>query len=252
MAIAGIERIEAKLGATAPSTERTGGRIALVIGNSKYESFDTLANPKRDAAAIADALGKSGFQSVKLLTDVNREVLSAALKAFAEDSKNANWAVVYFAGHGIELDGSNYLVPVDAKFEADADIPKEGVALDQILNAVGAADKMRLVILDACRENPFAAEKSRSLSAGASRGSNPKAARWSRLRPSTATMRPMAPAIMSVHHFASSPHGGSGSGINQLFRMVHDDVYASTGKKQEPFTYGHCLRRDSFSRRDRA
>ena len=58
---------------------------------------------------------------MKLLTDVKRESLSAALKSFTEDSKNANWPVVYFAGHGIELDGSNYLVPVDAKFENDAD-----------------------------------------------------------------------------------------------------------------------------------
>ncbi len=239
VATAGIERIEAKLGAARPTTERTGGRIALVIGNSKYESFDTLANPKRDAATIAEALGKSGFQSVKLLTDVDRQTLSAALKAFAEDSKKANWAVVYFAGHGIELDGSNYLVPVDAKFENDADIPKEGIALDQILNAVGAADKMRLVILDACRENPFAAEK-KSLSVG--RG-------LARIEPESGTLV----AFATKHgHYATDGSGDNspfttslvqrmevpGLEINQLFRMVHDDVFTSTGKKQEPFTYG--------------
>jgi tetratricopeptide (TPR) repeat protein len=239
VATAGLERIEAKMGATRPSTERTGGRIALVIGNSKYEAFDTLANPKRDAAAIADALGKSGFQSVKLLTDVNRDSLSAALKSFTEESKNANWSVVYFAGHGIELDGSNYLVPVDAKFENDADIPKESIALDQILNAVGAADKMRLVILDACRENPFAAEK-KSLSVG--RG-------LARIEPESGTLV----AFATKHgHYATDGSGDNspfttslvsrmqapGLEINQLFRMVHDDVYASTAKKQEPFTYG--------------
>jgi tetratricopeptide (TPR) repeat protein len=239
VATAGIERIEAKMGATRPSTERTGGRIALVIGNSKYEAFDTLANPKRDAAAIADALGKSGFQSVKLLTDVNRESLSNALKSFTEESKNANWSVVYYAGHGIELDGSNYLVPVDAKFENDADIPKESVALDQILNAVGAADKMRLVILDACRENPLAAEK-KSLSVG--RG-------LARIEPESGTLV----AFATKHgHYATDGSGDNspftaslvrrmeapGLEINQLFRMVHDDVYASTAKKQEPFTYG--------------
>lgn len=239
VAIAGIERIEAKLGATRPSNERTGGRIALVIGNSKYESFDTLANPKRDAILVADALGKSGFQNVKLLTDANREALSAALKSFAEDSRNANWAVVYFAGHGIELDGSNYLVPVDAKFENDADIPKEGVALDQILNAVGAADKMRLVMLDACREHPFAADK-KSLSVG--RG-------LARIEPESGTLV----AFATKHgHYATDGSGDNspfttslvrrmeapGLEINQLFRMVHDDVYTSTGKKQEPFTYG--------------
>jgi len=239
VATAGLERIEAKIGITRPSRERTGGRIALVVGNSKYEAFDTLANPKRDAAAIADALGKSGFQNVKLLTDVNRESLSAALKSFTEDSKNANWSVVYFAGHGIELDGSNYLVPVDAKFENDADIPKESIALDQILNAVGAADEMRLVILDACRENPFAAEK-KSLSVG--RG-------LARIEPESGTLV----AFATKHgHYATDGSGDNspfttslvrrmeapGLEINQLFRMVHDDVYASTAKKQEPFTYG--------------
>ncbi|MBB1092632.1 tetratricopeptide repeat protein [Rhodopseudomonas palustris] len=239
VAAAGIERIDAKMGATRPGTERTGGRIALVIGNSKYEAFDTLANPKRDAAAIADALGRSGFQNVKLLTDVNRDSLLAALKTFTDESKNANWSVVYFAGHGIELDGSNYLVPVDAKFENDANIPNEGVALDQVLNAVGAADKMRLVILDACRENPFAAEK-KSLSVG--RG-------LARIEPESGTLV----AFATKHgHYATDGSGDNspfatslvrlmdapGLEINQLFRMVHDDVYASTAKKQEPFTYG--------------
>jgi hypothetical protein len=239
VAIAGLERIEAKMGVIRPSTERSGGRIALVIGNSKYETFDTLANPKKDAVAIADALRKSGFQNVKLLTDADRQSLLAALKSFTEDSQNANWSVVYFAGHGIELDGSNYLVPVDAKFENDADIPKEGVALDQILNAVGAADKMRLVILDACRENPFAAEK-KSLSVGKG---------LARIEPESGTLV----AFATKHgHYATDGSGDNspftaslirrmeapGLEINQLFRMVHDDVYASTAKEQEPFTYG--------------
>jgi tetratricopeptide (TPR) repeat protein len=238
VATAAIERIETKLGSR-PANERTGGRIALVIGNSRYESFDSLANPKRDATLVAGALGKSGFQNVKLLTDAGREELSEALKLFAEDSKNANWAVVYYAGHGIELDGSNYLVPIDAKFESDADIPKESVALDQILNAVGAADKMRLVILDACREHPFANEK-KSLSVG--RG-------LARIEPESGTLV----AFATKHgHLASDGAGENspfttslirrmevpGLEINQLFRLVHDDVYASTEKKQEPFTYG--------------
>lgn len=238
VAVAGLERIDTKLGATRPSNERSGGRIALVIGNSKYESFDSLANPKRDAELVADALGKSGFQSVKLLTDASRETLSAALQAFSNDSKNANWAVVYFAGHGIELDGSNYLVPVDAKFETDADIPKESVALDQILNAVSSADKMRLVVLDACRENPFGEKKSLSVGRG-----------LARIEPESGTLV----AFATKHgHLATDGAGENspfttslirrmdapGLEINQLFRMVHDDVYTSTGKKQEPFTYG--------------
>ena len=238
VAMAGLERIDTKLGAARP-TERPGGRIALVIGNSKYESFESLANPKRDAELIAGALGKSGFENVKILINASRETLSVALRAFADDSKRANWAVVYYAGHGIELDGSNYLVPVDAKFETDADIPKESVALDQILNAVSSADKMRLVILDACRENPFVTEK-KSLSVG--RG-------LARIEPESGTLVAFAtkhghvatdgaeensPFTTSLIRRMDAP----GLEINQLFRLVHDDVYTSTGKKQEPFTYG--------------
>jgi uncharacterized caspase-like protein len=172
------------------------------------------------------------------LTDASREELSTALKAFSDESKTANWAVVYYAGHGIELDGSNYLVPIDAKFETDSDIPKESVALDQILNSVSSADKMRLVILDACRENPFAEKK--SLSAG--RG-------LARIEPESGTLV----AFATKHgHLATDGAGDNspfttslirrmdtpGLEINQLFRLVHDDVYASTAKKQEPFTYG--------------
>ena len=239
VAIAAIQRIDNKLGGARPTEERSGGRIALVIGNSRYGSFDSLANPKRDATLIADALRKSGFQDVKLLTDAGREVLSESLKTFAEDSKKANWAVVYYAGHGIELDGSNYLVPVDARFESDADIPKESVALDQILNAVGAADKMRLVILDACRENPFVTEK-KALSVG--RG-------LARIEPESGTLVAFATKhghLVTDGAGDNSPFTTSlvrrmdvpGLEINQLFRLVHDDVYASTGKKQEPFTYG--------------
>lgn len=246
VATAGVERISVKLGAARPVGERTGGRIALVIGNSKYENFDSLPNPKRDASLMAEALGKSGFQNVKLLTDVNRDALSQALRSFADDSRNANWAVVYYAGHGIELEGSNYLVPVDANFEKDADIPNEGVALDQILNAVSAADKMRLVVLDACREHPFLTER-KSLSVG--RG-------LARIEPESGTLV----AFATKHgHLATDGAGDNspfttslvqrmdapGLEISQLFRLVHDDVYASTGKRQEPFTYGQ-LSAESF------
>ena len=162
VATAGLERIDAKIAAASggkrPVIDHAGVRVALVIGNSHYKAVDTLANPERDAKLLADAFNRSGFEKVQLVIDGTRDALLAALKSFAADAANADWAVVYYAGHGIELDGSNYLVPIDVKYENDADIPKESLALDEILNAVGAASKLRLVILDACRENPFVAE----------------------------------------------------------------------------------------------
>jgi tetratricopeptide (TPR) repeat protein len=158
VARAGVERVEAKLakaaGAAAP-VRRPGSRVALVIGNSRYATWDTLRNAERDAHLISKAFTELGFVSVNVVHDGSREKLLTALKSFASEAATADWAVVYYAGHGIEFQGSNYLVPVDVKYEIDENIPNESVALDHVLNAVAGADKLRLVVLDACRENPF-------------------------------------------------------------------------------------------------
>ena len=225
--------------------------MALVVGNSKYKTFDALANPERDAKLIASTLERSGFRSVQLLLDAGRDELAAALKTYAKEAANADWAVIYFAGHGIELDGSNYLVPVDAKYENDADIPAESVALDQALNAVHGAARMRLVILDACRENPFGGEKKGEAS-NIGRG-------LARIEPESGTLV----AFATKHgHLASdggadnSPFASSlatrinspGIEISRLFRLVHDDVLAKTGKKQQPFTYGQLSAEEFYFR----
>ena len=244
VATAGLERIDAKIAAASggkrPVIDHAGVRVALVIGNSHYKAVDTLANPERDAKLLADAFNRSGFEKVQLVIDGTRDGLLAALKSFAADAANADWAVVYYAGHGIELDGSNYLVPIDVKYENDADIPKESLALDEILNAVGAASKLRLVILDACRENPFVAELKGAQASGAGRG-------LARIEPESGTLV----AFATKHgHLATDGAGEDspfalvrriavpGLEISQMFRLVHDDVYAGTDKKQEPFTYG--------------
>src|SRR5262249_2993927 len=87
-------------------------RVALVIGNSSYASVAALPNPKRDAEAVTAALRNAGFQSVTMIADAGRETLVKALGAFAREADGADWAVVYFAGHGIEVGGTNYLIPV--------------------------------------------------------------------------------------------------------------------------------------------
>ena len=131
-------------------------RIALVIGNSAYENVAALANPVRDATLVAETLKLTGFNSVTLQTDLRKDALTEALREFARQAENADWAVVYYAGHGMEVGGVNYLVPVDAKIASDRDVGFEAVALDQVLNAAERARRLRLVILDACRDNPFA------------------------------------------------------------------------------------------------
>lgn len=252
VALAGLERLKAKEGRADADSRKTAGRVALVIGNSKYAVFDTLANPERDAKLISETLTRSGFDKVYLVQDGAREAMADALKSFSSEASGADWAVVYFAGHGIELDGNNYLVPIDAKYEEDADIPKESVALDQVLNAVSGASRMRLVILDACRENPFAAARKTGEATQTGRG-------LARIEPESGTLVAFATKhghLASDGSGANSPFASSlvrrietpGLEINRLFRLVHDDVYQSTNKKQEPFTYGQLSAQEFYFR----
>jgi tetratricopeptide (TPR) repeat protein len=130
-------------------------RVALVIGNSDYRSATFLPNPRRDANAIADALRQTGFQTVQLATDIDRDGMVKALRTFREEADRADWALVYFAGHGIEINRANYLIPVDAKLADERDINDETVSYEAVLNAVGGAKALRILVLDACRVNPF-------------------------------------------------------------------------------------------------
>ncbi len=258
VALAVQDRLKSKLAiasgaAPAPSTDHAGVRVALVIGNSKYRGVDPLGNPARDAKLVADALSRAGFANVRTLIDGTRDDMAAALKKFAADAANADWAVIYYAGHGIEYDGNNFLVPVDVKYIEDADIPKESIALDAVLNAVSPASKLRLVMLDACRENPFASE----LHGSAENSSVGKG--LARIEPESGTLV----AFATKHgHVATDGDGQDspfataiakriqmpGLEINRLFRLVHDDVFASTNKEQEPFTYGQLPAQDFYFR----
>jgi tetratricopeptide (TPR) repeat protein len=226
--------------AALPSSER---RIALVIGNSAYANTARLANPKADAELIAASLQNAGFSKVDLSLDLPRERLIDTLKAFAAEADKADWAVIYFAGHGLEIGGVNYLIPTDARLASDRDIPYEAIALEQVLHAVGGAKKLKLVVLDACRDNPFARSMTRSASATRSigRGLAPVedsgtlvayAAKHGQVAlDGDGTNSPFAVALARNIEVA-------GLEINMLLRKVRDDVLSATGKRQEPFQYG--------------
>ena len=128
-------------------------RVALVIGNSAYEHASELANPVNDATAMRDALTRLGFDVV-FSRDADEDAMEDALAAMEEKSVGAAVALVFYAGHGMEMDGANYLVPVDARLSSAAAVGRETVPLDDVLNAVVDATT-RIVILDACRNNPF-------------------------------------------------------------------------------------------------
>ena len=136
------------------------GRVALVVGNSSYAHIGRLPNPESDAVDIAAALARLGFDVTTEL-DADRVALTEALRAFTRRSAGADVSLVFYAGHGIEMDGVNYVVPVDARLERDVDVRYETVTLDDLLVSTSGAS-LRLVLLDACRNNPLARSMQRT------------------------------------------------------------------------------------------
>jgi branched-chain amino acid transport system substrate-binding protein len=229
-----------------------GRRVALVIGNSAYKNVPALANPKRDAAMVADTLRQVGFQSVTLQTDLGRDAMVNAIRDFARVAQTADWALVYFAGHGMEVGGTNYLLPVDATIESDLDVQLAAVTLDQILNATQRALKLRVVILDACRNNPYATKMQRT---AASRGTASRG--LARVEPDAGTL--VVYAAKDGETAADGDGGNSpfatalvknlatpGVEVRRLFDYVRDDVQDLTKKQQMPFTYGSVPGRQDF------
>ena len=144
----------------APSVVLADGRVALVVGNSTYAHIGRLPNPDNDARDMSAALRRLGFEVTTEL-DADRVELTEALRAFTRRSAGADVSLVFYAGHGIEMDGVNYLVPVDARLERDVDVRFETVTVDDLLVSTTGAS-LRLVILDACRNNPLARSMQRT------------------------------------------------------------------------------------------
>ncbi|MBR0896941.1 tetratricopeptide repeat protein [Bradyrhizobium tropiciagri] len=234
-----------------PKSATTERRVALVVGNSKYRSVPVLPNPGQDAAAIAETLRATGFQDVRLVTDATRDSLVEALKSFANAADGADWAVIYYAGHGMEMAGENYLVPVDAKLATDRDVPYEAVALTQVMGATEGARKLHLVILDACRDNPFANQIKRTVaSRSIGRG-------LAQVEPDSGTL-----VVYAAKHGQVALDGDGGHSpfvtalikrmqtprieIRKLFDLVRDDVMAATDRRQQPFSYGSVPGSEDF------
>ena len=133
-------------------------RFALVIGNSEYQSVTSLPNPVRDAKAVTDLLRATGFEVTSAL-NLDQTNLRSVVNDFATklaDKAEDTVALVYFAGHGMQLDGKNYLLPIDAKLTREADVALQAVRLEDVMNVLNTIpSKTRIVILDACRNNPF-------------------------------------------------------------------------------------------------
>ena len=142
-------------------------RVALVMGNSAYQNVVRLANPANDSEAMSAVLKQAGFDVVELKRDLKVGEMRRALRDFSDTARDADIAIVYFAGHGIEIEGTNYLIPVDAVLERDIDAFDEAIPLDRVLTVIEPAKQLRLVILDACRDNPFNKTMKRTIGARA-------------------------------------------------------------------------------------
>lgn len=219
-------------------------RMALVIGNSAYKSVPKLSNPANDAALIGGMLKKAGFDWIDIKTDVNASEMRKALRDFGQRARDAEVAVIYYAGHDIELDGTNYLIPTDAALETDSDVLDETVALDRALFAVEPAKQLRLIILDACRDNPFAKTMRRTVAARAiGRG----LAKVEPASPNTMiAFAAKAGSTASDGDSKNSPFAAAlverlptpGLDLRKAFGFVRDDVLKNTSYKQEPYVYG--------------
>ncbi|MDH3661878.1 MAG: caspase family protein [Alphaproteobacteria bacterium] len=151
---------------------RPVNRVALVIGNGEYETLDTLPNPPRDAAALAEALWNAGFEVIELI-DADREQMINGIATFANRLRPGAEAVFYYAGHGVAVDNVNYLIPVATPVESEAQIAGTGIAARTVLQTMEQSGaKFNVVILDACRNNPFNQGATFQLTADASRGAN--------------------------------------------------------------------------------
>src|SRR4051794_27429565 len=140
--------------ALAGHAEEAEKRVALVVGISKYQHVGELPNSTNDATALADALGRLDFDVVRAL-DPDKRSLERTLRDFGDKASHADVALIYYAGHGIQADGRNYVIPADARLEQIRDLPYDAVELGLFLAAISDARKAGVLIVDACRDNPF-------------------------------------------------------------------------------------------------
>ena len=224
-------------------------RVALVIGNGAYKSVPKLTNPINDAADMSTALQRLGFE-VQLATDLTYDGMRRNLRDFNRRADGADIVLVFFAGHGIEVGGENWLIPVDAQLKSDRDIDIESIGMRSFLASIEGAGKLGMIILDACRNNPFANQMQRTnrtrsvgrglasiepvgnvLVAYAAKDGTTAADGDGRNSPFTRSL---------LSHIETP-----GLEINFLFRNVRDDVITATRREQQPFVYG-SLSRDAI------
>lgn len=238
-----------------PAISKNKKRVALLIANSKYQAVPTLSNPKNDIALLANALRKVGFSRVTELNDLSYQEMKIALSKFSGEIKAADEVLIYFAGHGIEVNGVNYMIPIDASNLSEENVSTKTINLDLIIQSAETAEgsKIRLILIDACRDNPFVVEEAKttsSRSVGQGSLSSIKGRGLAKLEPATGTL-----VAFATRHGRVALDGSDGNSpfskalatripqeppieVRRLFDYVRDDVSSATDKFQLPFVYG--------------
>src|SRR6516164_7728663 len=217
-------------------------RVALIIGNSNYQNAPILPNPERDARGIADMFQKAGYEIVTTAFNVGNLDFKSTIRKFEDAVTDADIAVIYYAGYGLNIHGTNYLIPIDAKLTSDRDANDETITLEQLVESVHSAKRLRVIIIDACRDNPFArimkTERMASFSGLAAVEPNSIDTLIAYAAKSGTTAQdgggdhsPFAAALIT-NLFVP------GLDIRLAFGRVRDEVLKKTGLMQEPFVYG--------------
>jgi len=242
--------------------------VALIIGQSEYRHIDALPNPANDARDMSKLLTDLGFDA-RMVTDRDTAKLRRDLERFEEDAEGADVALVYYSGHGIEAGGDNWLVPVDADLSSLGDAGERLVSLSAVIDRLKTKTAVTIVLLDACRTNPFPADAMVRASPGAAPapvGATGLAlVRGMKLFSAGKTPEPASDNLGIVIGYAAEPgepalDGDAGTNspyasalmrhltalkgveFGQVMRMVTEEVYLATGTKQRPWT-NESLRR---------
>jgi tetratricopeptide (TPR) repeat protein len=221
-----------------------GKRVALVIGNGAYENANNLPNPTRDSAAIATALKGLGFE-VMSGENLNNASMQGLLQDFAEKATQADVALFYYAGHGMQVGDKNYLVPVDAKLEKATAVDFELIDVNKsVVQFMGGADRTGIIILDACRDNPltrsFARSFGKTRSGKVAQGMAPMETDDGGLLIAFATSPgdvaedgegQNSPFTTALLQHMNTP----GLELELMMKRVKKDVFSSTKKRQQPW-----------------
>jgi len=224
------------------SDARADRRIALVIGNSNYANTPALTNPVNDASDVAVALKSLGF-AVRVQLDASKRDFDRALEGFARDARSADAALVYYAGHGLQYHGRNYLMPVDASLRDDVSLRYEMVEGADVISALQETAGVKILILDACRDNPLAKKLARSVVASTRDAAwSEGLARPERINGMIVVYATQADEVAHDGAGRNSPFATAflnalktpGLEVGALFRRVEADVVAATEGEQSP------------------